>query len=101
MNEKINHYQWLEINFEKFLINIGLDHPHDYNGLITADGDKCYGYRSEWEKNNIPFHHGVAIYLLTNISPFSKEVRDTKKGWVAPKEWVIQNYNNFKQYLPN
>jgi hypothetical protein len=70
------------------------------DGGIVAHGDKCYSYRSEWESKGIPFEHGVAIYLLTYLRPYSKEVRETSNGWVAPKDWVIANYHKFVNHLP-
>ena len=65
------------------------------NGIISAHGDKCYLYRDRWEKNGIEFHKGVALYLLTYISPFSKESRETADGWVDPAKWVEDNYERF------
>jgi len=73
----------------------------DYRGMIAAHGDKCYGYRDQWAKAGIPFEHGVAIYLLTYISPFSHEVRESDSGkWVAPDGWVKDNYVRFQEHLP-
>jgi len=74
--------------------------PQSYLGMITAHGDKCYGYRAEWDAAGIPFEHGVAIYLLTYCSPYSKESRETEEGWVDPWRWVIANYERFKPHLP-
>lgn len=92
----MNHYNWLNKNFNDFTNNLNLP---NYQGLITAHGDKCYSYKDEWESHNIPFPHGVAIYLLTYVKPFSKEVRETNNGWVDPKQWVIDNYQKFKPLL--
>ena len=93
---KTSHYYWLENNLEDFFKKLQIDY---YPGIIRCHGDKCYGYRSTWEANDVPFFHGVAIYLLTYERPFDKEVRDTPNGWVPPCQWVIDNYERFKPFL--
>lgn len=92
-----NHYKWLYRHSDSFGFAVGL--KYKLSELITDHGDKCYGYRDKWEKQNIPFNHGVAIYLLSYCDPFSKEVRETSAGWVAPDDWVVSNYNRFKEFL--
>jgi hypothetical protein len=94
-----NHYIWLEKNLSNFMKSLEI-HPLRYSGLITAHGDKCEGYKSAWEKAGIPFEHGVALYLLSHIKPYSGEVRQTSTGWVDIKQWVIDNYPRFKDCLP-
>jgi hypothetical protein len=94
----VNHYKWLEQYLPAVFAGLGLDY---YSGLIIAHGDKCYGYRMKWEKNGIPFPHGVAVYLLSYIQPYAKEVRETANGWVAPADWVVANYCSFSHLLPN
>lgn len=93
-----NHYQWLEANLPAFSKTMGL--PYCLTSLISCDGDKCYGYRYRWEKEGIPFCHGVALYLLIGVYPWSKEARQTPQGWVAPVDWVVENYPRFKDKLP-
>lgn len=95
-----SHYDWLKVNFETFLTNLNLENPNFHLGLISAHGDKCSCQRYEWEDIGIPFEHGVAIYLLTYIRPWSKEVRETEKGWINPIQWVKDNYKRFKYALP-
>lgn len=95
----MNHYDWLRENFPHVLESLHVD-PSWAEGLITAHGDKCDTYKDRWEKYGIPFHHGVACYLLTRIEPWSKEVRQTEDGWIDPGEWVANNYNRFKDILP-
>ena len=68
-------------------------------GIVSCHGDKCYGYQHQWEENNIPFEHGVAIYLLTYVRPYGHEVRDTTDGWIDPGNWVVKNYSRFKEHL--
>lgn len=97
----MNHYDWLNENLNAFWLKVlgkSLDETH-CAGIVTAHGDKCYGYKNEWEDAGIPFHHGVAIYLLARTRPYSEEVRDTPNGWVDPGEWVISVYPKFKEHL--
>lgn len=94
-----NHYEWLSNNINKIFNRI-LDDELDYKGLISAHGDKCYQYRDLWKKSGVPFNHGVALYLLTYVYPYSLETRDTFNGWVQPEYWVIENYQRFLHYFP-
>lgn len=93
---KKSHYDWLAENLQDFYKKLNIDSG---NRSIIAHGDKCYGYRDKWNEANIPFPHGVAIYLLTYEKPFDKESRNTKNGWVDPWKWVIDNYKRFKPLL--
>jgi hypothetical protein len=93
-----NHYDYLNKHLKVFFDALGIPYSP---GIIGAHGDKAYGYRGEWKDAGIPFHKGVAVYLLTHENPFSKEVRDTPNGWVAPVDWVVQNYHRFKDKLPD
>ena len=65
-----------------------------HSGMIVAHGDKCYSYQQYWEKQGIPFAHGVAIYLVSYLPPYNKEVRVNAPdgSWVAPMNWVADNY---------
>lgn len=94
----MSHYDWLDKNFPTFVERLGCD-KNKFVGCILSHADKCDGYKSEWERNSIPFEHGVAIYLLSYFYPWSKEVRETINGWYAPKDWVIRNYDYFRKYL--
>ena len=98
----MSHYNWLDENFQKFFDNINVNkEEQELNcGIISAHGDKCYSYRDRWKINGIPFEHGVALYLLTYINPWSNEVRMEPGWWVDPWRWVIDNYKLFKKYLP-
>jgi hypothetical protein len=95
-----SHYHWLEDNFNIFLNNLGIN-PDTMRGSIIADGDKCYSYRFQWEQANIPFPHGVAIYLLTYRRPWCNEVRETPTGWVPVEKWIIENYPRFQGAFRN
>lgn len=101
-----SHYDWLEENLMAFLMAV-VNHPDKANkGMIVAHGDKCYSAAEECRKRGVPFVHFVAIYLLTYISPFSSESRETihtatkESEWVPPYKWVLDNYERFKPYLP-
>jgi hypothetical protein len=96
----MNHYVWLEKNLSSFFKSVGLVNEEE-SGIITAHGDKCYGYEDRWKKVGIPFRHGVAIFLLSYYPPYSKESRQTEKGWVPIDKWVIDNYARFKEKLPD
>lgn len=96
---RVNHYKWLEKHLPAFFAKVGINWSHNA-GIIGAHGDKCYCYRSNWQEANIPFPHGVAIYLMTYCRPYAESVRQTANGWVAAEDWVIENYARFKQFLP-
>ena len=94
-----SHYDWLDKNFPSFLSSLGLD-PFLSRGLIFAHGDKCASDRYTWEKGGLHYFHGVAIYLLTYVHPYSTEVRLVGDDWVNPKQWVLQNKSRFLPFLP-
>ncbi len=93
-----SHYDYLEAHLDEFSRLLGL--PYSLKGLISAHGDKFYGYQDKWEKAGIPFEKGAAICLLTYIIPYSNECRETKNGWVKPCDWVISNKDKFMKFLP-
>ncbi len=95
-----SHYAWLDKHLEEFFTLIDLPNPQwNANGMGTAHGDKCYSYRISWSDAGLPFNHGVAIYMLSYCDPYSKTVRETESGWVAPDTWVIEMYQQFKTIL--
>lgn len=93
-----NHYEWLNKNLPQFFKAIKIDFDR-FEGLLSAHGDKCYGYQNYWEKHQIPFEHGVAIFLVSYFKPYYDEVGDTKDGWVDVKEWVVSKYSIWKTFL--
>ena len=96
--EAENHYLYLERVMGGFLEEVGV--RADWaDGLIAAHGDKAYSHEQVWSAAGIPFAHGVAMYLLTHVAPFSAEVRNTPSGWVAPEEWVVRNKSRFESRL--
>jgi hypothetical protein len=94
-----NQYVWLHENLATFLKNVGID-PGYSEGLISAHGDKAYGFRSLFQELGIHFFHGCAIYLITYCSPYSREVRETDDGWVPVEVWMIMNKDRFLLHLP-
>jgi hypothetical protein len=95
-----NHYDYLRAYWVKFVKAINLPNAEWVNdGMISAHGDKGYGYRSMWEEAGIPFGRGMLIYLLSYCSPYHKTVRETANGWVKPDQWVISMYPQFKEIM--
>ena len=94
-----SHYDWLDRNLNTFFNSLGL--AGDHSGVIAAHGDKCYQYRDFWSTQNVPFEHGVAIYMLTYEYPYSSECRETEDGWISPHTWVASNYSRFLPQLPS
>ena len=64
--------------------------------IIVCDSDKCTQYKNVWEKHGIPYEHGVMIYLITKMKPYSDEARKT----ISADEFVIQYYEKFKVFMP-
>tara|TARA_B100000700_G_C15063722_1_gene868091 strand:- start:43941 stop:44270 length:330 start_codon:yes stop_codon:yes gene_type:complete len=96
MEQKVNHYKYLEKHLNSFWKAIFNKTLNDSGcaGIITAHGDKCYSYKRKWERAGVPFPHGVAIYFLT----YTKEMGDTPKS--KSGQWVIDNYDKYKHLLP-
>ncbi len=99
LSVKTSHYDYLDRHLGAFFERVGLPAVRA-RGMGVAHGDKCYGYREGWDRAGIPFAHGVSIYLLSYVWPFTQEVRETPTGWVAPQCWVLSNYDRFKGLLP-
>jgi len=93
-----SHYAWLDKNLKTIFERVGIADRWS-PGFVGAHGDKCYSYRYDWDKAGIPFEHGVAMYLLTYVTPFRQEVRETVEGWVDPSKWIMDNYARFKPHL--
>lgn len=94
----ISHYRWLEEHFDTFTERMGVE--GSCRGLISAAGDKCYGYQRKWEQAGILFEHGVAVYLLTHLNPWGHEIPHSGDDWVDPGEWVVDNFHRFADHLP-
>lgn len=91
-----SHYAYLEQNCKEFDIAIGLKLGNGTYDVISAHADKCYSYKSIWAEHDILFVHGVMLFLLSYIRPYSDTVRDTNNGFVAPVKWVTEMYKNDK-----
>jgi len=94
-----NPYAWLNDNMNTFLSLLKIEGVNS-ESLIILHSDKCKDYKAFWNEQNIPFAHGIAIYLLMYIPIFSKEIQNTTIGWMSPYMWVIDNYPKFKPFLP-
>lgn len=88
-----SHYNYLDNMLASFWIKVfGKTLEETWNaGIITAHGDKCYGYKDDWKKAGIIFSRGAMLFLLT----YTKELGDTPKHESC--QWVIDNYQH---YLP-
>lgn len=87
----LSHYDYIDIYGKQFSDELGID---NITHMSVAHGDKAYGYKSDWLKAGISFPKGVLLYLLTYQHPYSRQVRETDKGWVDVGEWVITTYNH-------
>ena len=85
-----------ENDFSSFLKKIGKETQVPYAAsIIACDADKCTLYKDIWERNGIPYEHGVMIYLITKMKPYYYEARVK----LTPCEFVIKHYDEFKQYF--
>lgn len=93
-NFELSHYDYLELIIDEFWRGVFGKTTGEMwcGGIITAHGDKAYGYKDQWKKAGIPFGRGVLLFLLT----YTKELGDTPKHESC--EWVIANY---QKYLPH
>lgn len=93
IKKSTSHYDWLQENLNDFWLKVfdkNLDES-GFGGVISAHGDKAYGYKNKWVNAGIPFNHGVAMFFLTYTDIVDEEV-DTC-------QWVIDNYFKFKPLL--
>lgn len=93
-----SHYDYLEKNFEEILKSLGIS-ERSPSSLIQSHGDKCYGAEEIFKRAGLTFNQGSAIYLLTHVSPYCLEVRETEDGWVDPFEWIVRNKDRFLHLL--
>lgn len=90
-------YDTLNRNFPIFLKNIGKEDQVQYaESIIICDSDKCACYREIWKTHGIPYEHGVMIYLITKMKPYSDEARNT----ISASDFVIKYYEHFKKFMP-
>lgn len=91
----MSHYDFLDEHLDTFWQK-AVGKPLDQSGaagIVTAHGDKAYGYQSMWERAGIHFYHGMMLYMLT----YSK-VMDRPKH--ESGQWVIDQYPHYKEMLP-
>lgn len=92
-NLNINQYHYCDMMLNPFWLRVFGKTADEMwcGGIVSAHGDKAYGYKSQWEKAGVPFNRGVLIFLLS----YTKELGDRPKH--ETREWVIENYS---KYLP-
>lgn len=71
----LNHYKWLEKNYEKFCLNSGFDF---YPGAIIADGDKLSLLKSKCNDKNLDFFKVAAIGLAIKSKFKNVKTQDSK-----------------------
>lgn len=89
-----NHFKYLDYVWEDFHTAVFGKSASDSfrGGMVGAHGDKAYCFANAWEEKDIPFFHGVLLYLLTYIA---SEMEGYTKS--QSKEFVIDKY---QYYLP-
>jgi hypothetical protein len=92
-----NHYEFIE-RVGKY-VSTTWGHPENPALYLTAHGDKCLQYKDLWEDNGVPFNHGAYVYLLSHMAAYSKNVRQTERGWVDPGQWVITYYQGNPEFV--
>ena len=61
----ISHYNFMDKHIEPFYKEIlKNDYIGDYNGYVSAHGDKFYSEKSNYEERNIRFAVGVMIGIM-------------------------------------
>jgi hypothetical protein len=100
MSTSESHYDYLRRMWAPFIKEIGAYNEWNCNeGMISAHGDKGYGYNYIWEETGIPFNHGMLLFLLSYARPYADEVRNTSDGFVNVGEWVVSKYPEFKEVI--
>lgn len=86
-----SQYSYCSAMLEEFWKEVFNKSPSEMwcGGIVSAHGDKCYGYRSEWEDAGIHFYRGTMLYFLSYTSEYKKQSR------INVSQWVIDQYPNF------
>lgn len=89
-----SHYRYLDEMLNPFWKEVFGKTANEMfcGGMVSAHGDKTYGYKNEWAKAGINKYRGTLLYLLS----CTKERGETPKHMA--EEWVIENYS---KYLPS
>lgn len=89
-----NHYEYLSLIWNDFhkLVTGKTANESFRGGMVSAHGDKAYGYGSDWEDAGVPWCRGVLLFLLTYIDSELGEYRKDQSD-----QFVIDRYEH---YLP-
>ena len=93
-----NHYDFADRVLPTLLEELNLN-PDFGRGFSSAHGDKYYSLQDSIEAAGYTFNEGIIVALLSYISPYSTEVRDTSSGWVDPYKWILDNLERFKPLI--
>lgn len=90
-----SHYDYLDTMLQDFWLAVFGKTADEMwcGGIVSAHGDKAYGYKDQWKKADVPFKHGVLIFLLS----YTSELGDRPKH--ESSEWVIENYPKYKPMI--
>jgi hypothetical protein len=82
-----NHYEYVERHGAAFSQSLGL--RENIATFLSAHGDKCMMLKIK--ARDAGYHQGkaVLVYLLTYVSPYSKQIRETDV-WVDPYAWCLK-----------
>lgn len=83
-----NHYKYIELHGEKFSQKLGLS--ENIASYLSAHGDKCHSLKMEAQERGLHPGKAAMVYLLTYITPYSQQVRNTENGWVSPYDWCLE-----------
>lgn len=89
-----SHYDYLDTvlpHFWKLVFGKTMDEMW-CGGIVSAHGDKAYGYDHTWGEANIPFQHGVMLFLLSYTKQYPEDLLKSESA-----EWVIEQHSH---YLP-
>lgn len=88
-----SHYRYLDEMLNPFWKEVFGKSANELfcGGIVSAHGDKAYGYKNEWAKAGINKYRGTLLFLLS----YTKERGETPRHEV--EQWVIDNY---PKYLP-
>lgn len=86
-----SHYDYLKDHLKPFWNRV-FENDFDPRGMISAHGDKAYGYKEYWEEHGIDFGRGMLLFLLT-YAVLSYDETHTSK------EWVVENYGKYKNII--
>lgn len=84
-----SQYDYCDMMLESFFMKVFGKTPSEMfcGGIVSAHGDKCYGYRSEWAKLGIEPRRGTLVFLLSYVSKYAGKIDRS-----AMDEWVVTHY---------